>query len=141
MNLIFFYSGTKLRDLVQNKSQLNKDEQLLRQIQDQSDNESELSFSELVSDYAASRQTNEKDVDSDGSFEKLEISEADGLANKTEEGAASFLRRSLSEVSSFESSGDFDDCRSNVSEERIVKWSSQLLLALEKLHYLGVVCR
>lgn len=126
---------------MQNKSQLNKDEQLLRQIQDQSDNESELSFSELVSDYAASRQTNEKDVDSDGSFEKLEISEADGLANKTEEGAASFLRRSLSEVSSFESSGDFDDCRSNVSEERIVKWSSQLLLALEKLHYLGVVCR
>lgn len=126
---------------MQNKSQLSKDEQLLRQIQDQSDNESELSFSELVSDYAASRQTNEKDVDSDGSFEKLEISEAGGLANKREESAASSLRRSLSEVSSFESSGDFDDCRSNVSEERIVKWSSQLLLALEKLHSLGVVCR
>ncbi|XP_050297155.1 ribosomal protein S6 kinase delta-1 isoform X2 [Anthonomus grandis grandis] len=171
-----FCSGTKLRDLLQNKSvTTEKDEELLRKIHDQSDNESELSFSDLLSDYASNRgskstptkKTNTNDFDS-GSFEKIDMSDVlpdknvpkniidqpiedigtnDLLSqSKTgEEGTkASPMRhsigRTLSDVSSFESCDEFEG-RSTISEAVIVKWCSQLLIALDKLHCLGVICR
>ncbi|CAG9764913.1 unnamed protein product [Ceutorhynchus assimilis] len=156
-----YCSGTKLQDILRSKSANvapKEEQQLLRKIHDQSDNDSELSFSELLNDYASNRSTKKNDTDSDDGFEKIDHSDlrpvknildrpledikTQDLLSLSEEAASSVKHsnsRTLSEVSSFESADEFD-CRSSVTEEQIVKWSSQLLVALEKLHCLGVVC-
>lgn len=49
------------------------------------------------------------------------------------------VERSLSQVSSIDVE-EFDDSLV-LPKEKVVKWAVQLLLALEKLHTIGVVCR
>lgn len=61
--------------------------------------------------------------------------------NDTEIGECS-QRKLSSQMSHVSSSIDLEfDSSLILSEEIVVKWAAQLLLALEKLHALGVICR
>lgn len=173
-----------------------KDSQILQQIQDLSDNDSELSYSELVNDYVINRSKEvnvdvEKDNSSDDSYEKVDMSDlqlnrTQNIMDKplTQCDVEDLLTKSQNLLSSVDStltekitipghtkgrskdednmdaligrdiSSDRENQRGSVSlatedfdtnlvlpEETVVKWAAQLLLALDKLHTLGVVCR
>uniref|UniRef100_A0AB74UL61 Ribosomal protein S6 kinase delta n=1 Tax=Euwallacea interjectus TaxID=321055 RepID=A0AB74UL61_9CUCU len=146
-----YCNGSKLRDIIDNKtSLLDKDEQLLRNIQDQSDDDSEMSFSELLNSYAANKQDGAES--DDGSFEKVEVdvtrnlmdrpldflAAPDLLPQQTPEECAASMS---SEVRSSIDLGEEIEVKNNISEGQIVKWASQLVVALDKLHSQGVICR
>lgn len=113
----------------------------MRDLHDQSDNESEMSFGELFNAYASSRLA-EKNADSDDSFEKVDLP-VNILDQPLDDVVAEpdlFTQNSLKEddLSGIESELE---SASAVKEEQVVKWMSQLLVAIERLHSLGVVCR
>lgn len=96
-----------------------------------------MSFGELFNAYASSRLA-EKNADSDDSFEKVDLP-----VNILDDVVAEpdlFTQNSLKEddLSGIESELE---SASAVKEEQVVKWMSQLLVAIERLHSLGVVCR
>lgn len=100
-----------------------------------------MSFGELFNAYAASRLA-EKNADSDDSFEKVEINSPDNILDQPLDDLVAspdlFTQNSLKE----DDLGEIEsESASAVKEEQVVKWMSQLLVAIEKLHSLGVVCR
>lgn len=173
-----FCSGTKLSDFLKNKTgstPFHETDQFLRNIEEQSDNESEQSYSELISEYTSNRITKDiakpkkRESESDDSFERIEISDASSRKKipnlldeplqdldtpdllsisiysritSDEEGAAArnVIEEKLDDVANIDAAEDFESI-SRVSEEQVVKWTSQLLVALDKLHSLGVICR
>ncbi|XP_028141296.1 ribosomal protein S6 kinase delta-1 [Diabrotica virgifera virgifera] len=191
-----YCSGMKLSDYLKRQvddTTFNKTTEVLTsQFHEESDNESEGSFSELVSEYHNSRILNRSssqnmfkdeinadkdDISSDGSFEKLDLednardkiisdqiwrdaepqSSSDATLNeqifhqkytrrKETDLDTSIISRKQSTTSSQRSQvSSFDtDCfrdRVVVSEKVVIKWAAQLLLALDKLHTLGIICR
>ncbi|CAH1102840.1 unnamed protein product [Psylliodes chrysocephalus] len=187
-----YRSGMKLSEYLRrqgNDTSFDKDEEFItNQIQEDSDNDSEASFSDLINDYNISRLANSsnssktisnreqsEERDSDGSFEKVDVadyalpeevfgdnkpmnspdtvltdqifhhkytrrkvSNADKRDFSNESVASN--QRKLSEISSIFDFEIFSN-RLVVPEKMVVKWAAQLLLALEKLHTLGVICR
>jgi len=100
-----------------------------------------MSFGELFNAYASSRLA-EKNADSDDSFEKVDLP-VNILDQPLDDVVAEpdlFTQNSLKEddLSGIESELE---SASAVKEEQVVKWMSQLLVAIERLHSLGVVCR
>lgn len=159
----YFCSGKKLWDYVKYRSEnasesFYQDEQILRQVQDMdlSDPESEHSYSDLINDYASNKSKNdqstkrdaENDLPSDESFEKLNSGDLiSPNRNLMDEPVPDLLTKSSVELKSkrkFSEMSSFDDLdlaqNFLISEENIVKWAAQLLIALEKLHALGVIC-
>lgn len=158
-----YCSGTKLIDFLKNEStELEpKDKPLLSDIQDETDSDSELSFSELISEYVSNREKQKgnssykEESDSDSSFEKVEFSDmvskkpAQNILDEpldqikqccdNLEPKGLSIERKLSEMSSIDSLDV--DCKQNISEIQIVKWAAQLVIAIEKLHCLGIICR
>ncbi|CAH0550105.1 unnamed protein product [Brassicogethes aeneus] len=145
-----------------------KDDDILKQIHEMSDDESENSFSELVNDYTSAKKSHltsqgdelsssdefvkvEKDfflpaakkpakniMDEDireGGLPPVDVEEnsTDGDGN-----VASGASQRLSGVAATE---DIVDSNCVAPQKQIVKWSAQLLVALEKLHVLGITCR
>lgn len=106
---------------MEKKSPIAQDEHTLRKIQEQSDDESEMSFSELLSSYASNRHAESNP----GDFEMVD------------ESPRTILDEPLEEIGV---PVQIDEA-SSLTEERIAKWAGQLLLALDKLHSLGVTCR
>ncbi|XP_044263712.1 ribosomal protein S6 kinase delta-1 isoform X2 [Tribolium madens] len=109
--------------------------QILRQVHDMdlSDPESEHSYSDLINDYA----NNKGKKCDDDDYVKVESVDR----NLMDEPVPDLLpvnRRKFSEMSS---SFDLDLAQNLlIPPEWVVKWAAQLLLALEKLHAVGVVC-
>ncbi|KAF7279668.1 hypothetical protein GWI33_006832 [Rhynchophorus ferrugineus] len=165
-----YCSGVKLMDYVKNESvssEVTYNQHLLQNIQDQSDNESEISFSELLNEYAMTRDkgdvTTPDKVDSDSdSFVKVDHSDVStkinlpnifdeeiekidepvmcSIKNADVEQSTVLTKRQLDKISNI----DLDEgteYNKVISELQIVRWGSQLLIALEKLHSIGVVCR
>ncbi|KAH1006400.1 ribosomal protein S6 kinase delta-1 isoform X2 [Dendroctonus ponderosae] len=124
--ILEYCSGTNLRDILEKKSPLDQEDQILRKIQDQSDDESEMSFSELLSAYASNRRAESNPED----FEIIDQLPPGNILDQPleETGVSVQIDGGVSEASS-------------LTEERIAKWAGQLLLALNKLHSLGVTCR
>lgn len=137
------FSGTRLRDILDNKTTIFNHDQFLRNLHDQSDNESEMSFGEVFNAYASSRLA-EKNADSDDSFEKVELNDdlptniLDQPLDDLVSAPDLFTQNSLKN----DDLGETElESASAVKEEQVVKWMSQLLVAIERLHSLGVVCR
>ncbi|KAL1501633.1 hypothetical protein ABEB36_006928 [Hypothenemus hampei] len=135
-----YSSAIKLRNLLENKSTSLADDNIIREINNHSDNETEMSFSELFNAYTSNEplqiHENEEGEDDDCGFEKIEMPHEE--EHQVYEDGLSYL----SEISNdFELGDDLEHYRSSISENNIVKWASQLLVAIEKLHSLGVVCR
>lgn len=192
-----YCSGMKLSDYLKRQVDdptFNKTNEILTcQFQDESDNESELSFSELINDYnnsrkaASSLKVSSRDYfiddknrcSSDDSFEKVDMDgqpiektvfeqnldlnqsqtssttvfteqifrqqkytrrkdkETDKTISSSRKQSTASSQRS--QFSSFDME-TFTD-RVVVPDNIVVKWTAQLLIALEKLHVLGVICR
>lgn len=104
-----------------------------------------MSFGEVFNAYAASRLA-EKNADSDDSFEKVEINDDSPiniLDQPLDDLVAApdlFTQNSLKGDDLGEIESELENA-SAVKEEQVVKWMSQLLVAIERLHSLGVVCR
>ncbi|CAG9863559.1 unnamed protein product [Phyllotreta striolata] len=144
--LLEYSNGSKISEylLRDDKSTIEEDFPTNRLPPDDSDNESEASFSELINDYNNSRSGG---ASCDKSFEDFETADvADEAAFTEHHFRQKYTRRrsenarKLSEISS-----NFDvEAFANkmvVRETLVVKWAAQLLVALEKLHDIGVVCR
>ncbi|XP_056646737.1 ribosomal protein S6 kinase delta-1 isoform X1 [Diorhabda sublineata] len=192
-----YCSGVKLSDYLKRQvddPMFKKTNEILTcQFQDESDNESELSFTELINDYNNSRMATSsqkrsnrdyfKDdknrCSSDDSFEKIDMEgrpvektvseqnldiEQSSTSNDTifteqifrqqkytrrknkdtDKTISSSRKQSTassqrSQFSSFDME-TFTD-RILVPDYIVVKWTAQLLIALDKLHTLGVICR
>ncbi|KAJ8925910.1 hypothetical protein NQ315_009762 [Exocentrus adspersus] len=176
-------SGTKLSEYLKRQTSCrevvtNKENSILKQIQDISDdNDSELSFSDLVNEYANSRVksvnvagcSDRKSSSSDDSYVKIDLenklggstlkeSKSEVIDNSqkflssiesalTDSSMESQSKYKLMEDSSQGKDTNLDGFEENfdahlvLPEKTVVKWSAQLLLALEKLHALGIICR
>lgn len=102
-----------------------------------------MSFGEVFNAYASSRLA-EKNADSDDSFEKVELNDdlptniLDQPLDDLVSAPDLFTQNSLKN----DDLGETElESASAVKEEQVVKWMSQLLVAIERLHSLGVVCR
>lgn len=151
--------------------------QILKQIHDMSDdNDSELSFSDLINEYNSNRVKNlnmtdleQKSSCSDDSYVKVDVEDksshsgnivknlSEPLNVKRDAILVRGIQGKAPETSKLDkASSDNDSSERNHSdinfeenfdthlvlpEKNVVKWAAQLLLALEKLHVLGVICR
>ncbi|XP_018571018.1 ribosomal protein S6 kinase delta-1 isoform X2 [Anoplophora glabripennis] len=193
-----YCSGVHLSEYLRRQSTLDevttkKENQILKQIHDMSDdNDSELSFSDLINEYTSNRLKNvsvardleQKSSSSDDSYVKVDLEDklpynnqstknSGGKCLKEKDEEFKLLspldttstevvqsddiergeshkknveaseevhssQRKDSDLTNFEESFE---THSVLAERTIVKWAAQLLLALEKLHVLGVICR
>lgn len=107
---------------------------------DLSDNDSEHSFSDLINDY-----TNNKKINSHSEVISMDVAnQKDSKESLQHEPQSQLDNGKASKVNSNRDSIDLDD-QENMNivapEKDVIKWASQIVVALEKLHALGVVCR
>lgn len=91
---------------------------------DFSDNDSEFSYSDLINEYTSSK------------TEKSDLSSPESPTNEENISKTKSNTTTTTEWDEFE---NFDGVLV-VPRRFVVKWAAQLLLALEKLHSLGVIC-
>ncbi|XP_064211866.1 ribosomal protein S6 kinase delta-1 isoform X2 [Tribolium castaneum] len=146
-----YCSGKALWDYVKCRSEDPSDifypneAQILRQVHDMdlSDPESEHSYSDLINDYASNKGKNStKCDDDDDDYVKVDPGFNRNLMDEpVPSKLPDLLRKSSRKFSEMSSFDDLDLAQSLlIPHENIVKWAAQLLLALEKVHALGVVC-
>lgn len=153
-----------------------KENKILNQIHDVSDdNDSELSFSDLINEYNSNRlrsinisDLEQKSSCSDNSYVKVDLdyklsyntgknTSKEPLNLKLDVTLAEEIQSGTSETNKFDKASSENDSSLGkhsditfeenfdinlvLSEKTVIKWAAQLLLALEKLHILGVICR
>lgn len=136
------FSAVKLKDYLLCKSNdsdemfRKKNEQILQQIYDLSDNDSEHSFSDLINDYTNNKKPNASETFdycggncSKDSIES-EFKHESNQLNDTKEREVNFLENHTDDSSDL-----------IIPEKDVIRWAAQIVLALEKLHNLGVICR
>lgn len=105
---------------------------------DVSDNESEFSYTDLINEYTSSK--SKLDLDQENLNVPSKSDGGDGSSEAINEKCDSTV--DLSEFSKKTTlTEDFENiCGIMVPKKYVVKWAAQLLLALEKLHSLGIIC-